>query len=454
MLAGSLIRRFGILKTILAGTLLSSVGYLASSFTASIYNLYITYGALPGLGLVMISMSSLIAIGRHFHKNQALAMGICQAGGSVGGFIFNPLLHALIQAYGWRGAVLILSGILMHAALFALIIHTLEKPKNDTNTKHVTTPTSGNLKKKQKEPDEEIPFISIKAKCPAKEFDSIKQSVETLHVDKDVIEETCLIKEHMDDKANANFEQVNQDRMKNPFDLHSDPVEHEHIVHKRSCEKKDSECTFGKLLTVVHQIIPYKVFGHRPTCIVLISSHIRSFGFYVPFVLLPDLAVERGISIGKAAWLVSGAGIAGAVSRVVLGWISGLRYVDRLYLYSSCILIGGVLTAVCPLLKLYSMLLVYACMFGWLMGGEVALTPVICSDVAGKDKLPETYGMLRTVCGIGALCGTPLSGWLFEVTGGYTVPFILSGALITVSGFLLLPLKCQRSDNKNKFDKH
>ena len=453
MLAGSLIRRFGILKTILAGTLLSSVGYLASSFTASIFNLYITYGALPGLGLVMISLSSLIAVGRHFHKNQALAMGICQAGGSVGGFIFNPMLQALMQAYGWRGAVLILSGILMHAALFGLVIHNLEKPKNETNTEHMTI-TSGKLKQEQKESDEENPFIAIKVECLAKEFDSVKQSVKTLHVDKDVIEETCLIKEHMDNKVNANSEQEKQDRVKEPFELHSDPAEHEHIVDKHSRVKKDYKSTFGKLLTVVDQIIPYRIFRHRTTCILLISSHIRSFGFYVPFMLLPDLAVERGISIDKAAWLVSGAGIAGAVSRVVLGWIGGLRCVDRLYLYILCILIGGVLTAVCPLLKLYSMLLVYACMFGWLMGGEVALTPVICSDVAGKDKLPETYGMLRTVCGIGALCGTPLSGWLFEVTGGYTVPFILSGALITVSGFLLLPLKCQRSDNKNKFDKH
>ena len=43
-------------------------------------------------------------------------------------------------------------------------------------------------------------------------------------------------------------------------------------------------------------------------------------------------------------------------------------------------------------------------------GAEPTLTPVICSDVAGKDKLAETYGMLNTLCGVGATCGTPLSG--------------------------------------------
>lgn len=43
-------------------------------------------------------------------------------------------------------------------------------------------------------------------------------------------------------------------------------------------------------------------------------------------------------------------------------------------------------------------------------GGECSLTPVICSDVAGTDKLAEMYGMLQTLFGIGVTCGIPFSG--------------------------------------------
>ena len=46
-------------------------------------------------------------------------------------------------------------------------------------------------------------------------------------------------------------------------------------------------------------------------------------------------------------------------------------------------------------------------------GGECSLTPVLCADVAGEDRLAESYGMLQTLCGIGATCGTPLSGQFF-----------------------------------------
>ena len=35
---------------------------------------------------------------------------------------------------------------------------------------------------------------------------------------------------------------------------------------------------------------------------------------------------------------------------------------------------------------------------------------MICSDVGGRDKLAEMYGMLQTLCGIGVTCGTPFSG--------------------------------------------
>ena len=85
-------------------------------------------------------------------------------------------------------------------------------------------------------------------------------------------------------------------------------------------------------------------------------------------MLLPDLAVERNITLKKAAWLASGTGISGAISRVLLGWIADFPSVDRLYLYILCLLGSGILSAVCPSFYAYWLLMVYACLFGSLMG--------------------------------------------------------------------------------------
>ena len=48
IIGGSILLRFGIKKTIIAGTLLSSVGLFSSSFATNVYVMYVTFGLLPG----------------------------------------------------------------------------------------------------------------------------------------------------------------------------------------------------------------------------------------------------------------------------------------------------------------------------------------------------------------------------------------------------------------------
>ena len=377
-------------------------------------------------------------MGHHFDEHQALAMGICQSGGSVGGFIFNPLIQALIESYGWRGAMLIFAGILLHGALFGLGIYSLNQHKNKHNRESLTMWVE-KMEIEEERIDEVKAFIPIHNACEMEKFEIFKQTTDTTSEHK----ETCEIKYTLDNKINVSSNDETLHKTENPDSTNL--IEVTSSVQQVSNDTPRPTSKTDKFLEILHQIIPYKVFTHRPTCIILTASHVRSFGFFVPFMLLPDLAIGKGIIIDDAAWLASGIGISGAVSRVVLGWVGGFPSVNRLYLYISCIVIGGILTAICPFLTVYWMLMIYACVYGWLMGGEVSLTPVICLDIAGKDKLSEVFGMSRTLCGIGALLGTPLSGWLFEETGDYGVSFMLAGVLITLSGFLLLLLKHQRN---------
>ena len=130
-------------------------------------------------------------------------------------------------------------------------------------------------------------------------------------------------------------------------------------------------------LSILNTVFPYRVLCDRHLCIFLISALIRAYGFFTPFMLLPDLAVEDQINIERAAWLASAMGISGAVSRVLLGWIADFRHVDRLYLYIFCLLGSGILSAVAPSLQLYGLLMFYACVFGCLMGKRLRMTYLI-----------------------------------------------------------------------------
>ena len=447
-----MIRRFGVTTTLLLGTLVSCTGIVASSFTTSIYAMYVTYGILPGFGFVMMALSSLIAVNEIFDERQSLAIGVYQAGGSVGGFVFNPVIQNLIETYGWRGALLIMTGVVLHGAVFGLVIYAVRRSDRALADRKCNTERNGKALKDAY--DEDQPFITNKPeyhRFHLDSFGSVTLFVKPPSQHKDGLQENGLIAKLCYSKgigksdANhlkiSNEENSKYDNLTDSEYFQPDLTNGTHVTNNVSDNTSKSEGKLSKVLAIFHQIFPYTVFGHLPTSIFVIAAGIRAFGFFVPFLLLADFAVDKGVTVEGAAWLASALGISGAISRVVLGWIGDFPCVDRLYLYILCLVVGGVFSAISPYFSSYGLLMLYACIYGITMGGECSLTPVICNDVAGKSKLPETYGMLQTLCGIGGVCGAPLSGWLFEATGGYRVSFILTGVFITVSGLVIFPLK-------------
>ena len=450
-----MIRRFGVTSTLLLGTLVSCTGIVVSSFTTSIYVMYVTYGILPGFGFVMMALSSLIAVNEIFDKRQSLAIGVYQAGGSVGGFVFNPVIQNLIETYGWRGALLIMAGVVLHGMFFGLVIFSIRRSDQKASGDRKCINKRKEEVSKQVD-DEDKPFIkqplpdyhrfhldsfgsmTLYVKPPSKLKDGLQENG---HVPKlsnsNGVYKTDTTHPNVSNEGNAEYDNHSDSQY-----LQAEVANRTNASSKISDNETKSDSTLTKVLAIFHQIFPYTVFSHLPTSIFVIAAGIRAFGFFVPFLLLADFAVDKGVTVEGAAWLASALGISGAVSRVVLGWIGDFPCVDRLYLYILCLIVGGVFSAISPFFDSYGLLMLYACVYGITMGGECSLTPVICNDVAGKSKLPETYGMLQTLCGIGGVCGAPLSGWIFEATGGYRVSFILTGVFITVSGVVLFPLKC------------
>lgn len=52
-------------------------------------------------------------------------IGIAVAGSGLGTFIFAPLIAFFIQEYGWRGTLLVLSGIVLNCAIFGALFRPL-----------------------------------------------------------------------------------------------------------------------------------------------------------------------------------------------------------------------------------------------------------------------------------------------------------------------------------------
>ncbi|GFS11843.1 monocarboxylate transporter 12 [Elysia marginata] len=77
-------------------------------------------------------------------------------------------------------------------------------------------------------------------------------------------------------------------------------------------------------------------------------------------------------------------------------------------------------------------------------GNYGALCPCVMVDLKGLDAVGESYGMLLMFMGISNLMGAPLGGFLYDICGSFSPPFVLHGLFLVGSGVIVLPLLCKK----------
>ena len=85
----------------------------------------------PGVGFGLMYLPSIVIVSFYFVRKRALATGIAVCGSGIGTFIFTSFAPYLIRNYGWKGSYWIISGIILHGILCAMVFRPLEaeKPK-------------------------------------------------------------------------------------------------------------------------------------------------------------------------------------------------------------------------------------------------------------------------------------------------------------------------------------
>lgn len=123
-LAGYLIDRLGPRPMMLAGVLLSGLGYMLLAAVNSYYALLVVY-----LGVISLSFaagfmhSPMVLANSWFIRRRALAMTLISSAIGIGGTLITPLLALSVQIWGWRhGAFLAGLGLILIGAPLALMV--------------------------------------------------------------------------------------------------------------------------------------------------------------------------------------------------------------------------------------------------------------------------------------------------------------------------------------------
>lgn len=117
-ISSAFVNRYGCRAVTIAGSILASFCIVISYFAQNVLTLIFTIGIGTGFGFGLIYLPAIVSVTMYFEKYRSLATGIAVCGSGFGTFVFSPLTEMLISSYGWRGAMLIIGGIVLNCIIF------------------------------------------------------------------------------------------------------------------------------------------------------------------------------------------------------------------------------------------------------------------------------------------------------------------------------------------------
>lgn len=118
ILVGRLNDRVGPRWMVTAGGVFFGLAYLLMARLGSVWQLYLFYGVIFGVGLSTVDVIPLTTIARWFERRRGIMTGVVKVGTGAGQMVIPLAASLLIARYGWRTAYVVLG----LAAMVALVV--------------------------------------------------------------------------------------------------------------------------------------------------------------------------------------------------------------------------------------------------------------------------------------------------------------------------------------------
>ena len=141
---GALADKFGAIRVIVFGALMLAAGAALTPFVSSSGGLLFTMGILSAAGAAAGSFSILIGIAaqRLPPEKRSFAAGFINAGGSIGQFVFAPIVQFFIGAAGWASAMFFTAAAALLTIPITLLLREKPLPAGEANLKaHTAHPS-------------------------------------------------------------------------------------------------------------------------------------------------------------------------------------------------------------------------------------------------------------------------------------------------------------------------
>ncbi|XP_072024649.1 monocarboxylate transporter 13-like [Amphiura filiformis] len=406
---GALCQKFGSRKIVLLGSVLNTTGYLLACFSQRVVHLYLTIGLLAPFGTALQFAPALVMLGHYFKKRYVLANSIALSGFSVNQMLVPRLAQYLIEVYGWRGAMLILTALGAHAFPCAVLLRPRSKPRT-SNRKNVIKVVSGETKIRHEDT-----------------YDNVEVCVDDVILQtRDITTSTTSLNQFdppaKRNKSGADYSYATKGTNGSATKYTDGSV----------C---NNNVTFGRKLS---NSPFFSLFKSLSFITLLCGCMCGGVAFFVTVAHLVARAWHAGIAKNDAAVLMTGLGVGSLAGRTGHGILIDKNLIQRDIMFIGAFVISAVINFLNPLLDTFSTLCVFAVIFGVSNGTVSSLMFAMIRLQVTDEQAPLALAFGTLVFAVSGMAGGVLAGLLFDKTGNYDISFCFAGAMLTAGSVLIL----------------
>ncbi|XP_022088105.1 monocarboxylate transporter 12-B-like [Acanthaster planci] len=404
LFAGMLTDRLGCRVSGIIGGVLTSLGLFCSYWVTDIVQLYCT-AAIIGIGMGICYNSIVVVVAIYFKRRYKIAHALVYAGVGTGIMAVPPLLQLLLESYGWRGTLLVASGITANSIALSALFRPNRAPVPP---------------KSFKQPDLNHQGLTLRVR-----------------VHPETTKEDATSGDHNSDEKSRHDEiEVTRQAHRALPDSQTD------LASVQSDPKNVNPVIIALKRVFVSLGFHLFVKSYRFTlmCAIQLESHIAYMGFVI--YLVPR-AQSVGVAPSNAAFLLSIFGIGSLLGRLGNGLLVSWRVSAEHVTAISMVIAGASLL----LLNLegYAIFAIASFLHGLLSGIFFTVAIVLIHQFVGVNKLAVGVGLNMIFVGIGSLTGPVFAGWILDMTdSSYQTVFYVLSAVYFICGvqmFLLPQLK-------------
>ncbi|XP_070533477.1 monocarboxylate transporter 13-like isoform X2 [Ptychodera flava] len=357
----ALVKKIGHRPTVMLSGVMATTSLLLSSFATSLYQLYFTYGGLVGFGVGLAYIPCIDMTSKYFKKKLSLALGLGMAGTGAGQFLLSVGNQLLVDTYGWRGMLLILSAVSFHLCVAGALLRPLQ-------------------------PYQPIPNkdIALKESEHGDDIDEVGQGA---------AEDIAMSERESSEKENGKA---------------------------RKCDLRRCAAFFTSILTSMYD---KEMLVHPLFLLQLLIGVGQAIGHATVSIHVVRRFRDFGIPATKSAFVSSFNGIGQLIGRPLLGAIANTGILKPHVLYGIAMATCGAGNLFGMYVESFEAQIFYITVFGMSMGGYFLLIPVVVNYFHGKDKIRHGTSMVLQAQGIVALLTSPLAGYMRDKYGGYEQAF-------------------------------